>query len=646
MAISYDKRQAIIRQALQEIEFARDFKQGKIKNWKINEDLYYGRKNVVETSRANVDLGQMASFVHTLLSKIDNPLTFKFVKRKKSQLQRVQLLNALKVTDQEKNDWDIKDIVGKKQAIIYGRAIFSYHADSVDGKYASHLEPVDVYDYLIDPSAGGIDLERAYYMGRYGVVKSREELKAGVKAKIYNATETNRLIEGASNATESTQEEVNKKSRTYDTNVYTSEKEITGSDKFKFWEWYTTYQGERYYLLLSTQGSTAVRVELLSDIFISNMFPFWTWAAFPDLTEFWTPSYCDYVREIYMAQAVSINQMLDNAEQINKPQKVVNIGAIENLAELKYRRDGYIKVKKDFNVDQALQTIKVASINTPIQVFQLLDGISEKASGVTAGAKGVSDEDKVGIYEGNQANAADRFGFLNKSYSFGYKRFSKLYEFGVRENLIKKVAVDILGPDGVELVEVSRRDIFRKDEEFGCMVESSNAEVALSEVEKRTKLTFLGNQAQNPAQNQQKAYEIQASIAGFDDDTIRQLMDTSDFGSATIMSEAERDIEALLDGEIVQPNEGANTAYKQRFVDYMRDNKEDISMEQFTTLADYVLKLDPIIYRNMVQDANTMLFKQQLAQLKNVPQQPSEGAPIINGDNMGAEAPQEDGIQI
>lgn len=164
-----------------------------------------------------------------------------------------------------------------------------------------------------------------------------------------------------------------------------------------------------------------------------------------------------------MAQAVSINQMLDNAEQINKPQKVVNVGAIANLAELKYRRDGYIKVNKAFNVDQALQTIKVPSINTPIQVFNLLEALQEKNGGVTAGSKGVADEDKVGIYEGNQANAADRFGFLNKSYSFGYKRFSKLYEWGVKDNLIKKVSVDILGPEGVELVDVSRRDILEAE---------------------------------------------------------------------------------------------------------------------------------------------------------------------------------------
>ena len=86
---------------------------------------------------------------------------------------------------------------------------------------------------------------------------------------------------------------------------------------------------------------------------------------------------------------------------------------------------------------------------------------------------------------------------LNKSYSFGYNRFAKLLEAGVREHLIKKVAVDILGPNGVEIIDVSRRDIFRKNDDVGVLVESSDAETALSEVAKRTKLTFLSNNSQN-----------------------------------------------------------------------------------------------------------------------------------------------------
>ena len=306
--IPYETRQRIKAQALQEIAWNRTYKQGKVQNWRTNEDLYYGRKLTQDTSRANVDLGRMQEFIHTLLSKIDNPLTFKFVKRKNAELKRVERLNALKTIDQEEGDWNIKDLAGKKQALLYGRAIYSYYADSVDG-YQSHLENVDVYDFLIDPSGGGIDIEKAMNMGRYGVVKMRSDLKRGIKDKIYLRTETEGLLAGGGNSTEQSQEITNQMNRTRDTNIWTTEKEIGNPDKYVFWEWYTTYEGERYYLLLTETGNTAIRIEKLSDIFASDMWPFWTWAAFVDLTEFWTPSFADYVREVFMAQSVSINQM-------------------------------------------------------------------------------------------------------------------------------------------------------------------------------------------------------------------------------------------------------------------------------------------------------------------------------------------------
>ena len=598
----------------------------------------------VESSRANVDLGQAGAFIHTILAKIDEPLTFKFTKRKNAQLERVKYLNALKVTDQSRGNWDIKDIVGKKQGLIYGRAIYSYFADSQDG-YCSHLDNVDVYDFLIDPSAGGIDIENAQYLGDYGVVLDKEQLKQGVKDKIYLKTETERLIDGSGNTTEKPQEEVNKQNRTYDTNVWTPDKNIGNPNLYKFWRWGTTYEGERYYLLLTERGATAIEVCPIEEKFESGLWWYWTWAAFPDLTEFWTPSFLDYVREIFMAQATSVNQLLDNAEQINKPQRKVQVGAIENMAELKYRREGLIKVKKDFDMDKAYQTVTTPAITTPINVFQMLDKIQEKASGVSAGSYGANpndSEDKVGIYEGNQENSADRFGFLNRSYAFGYKRFARLWEAGVKEHLIKKEAIEILGPDGVELFDVSRRDIFRKSEEFGLTVEASNAELALSLNEKKTKMAFLSSQAaipvapgQKPIQNPQKAYELMATIAGFDEDTIRQLQDTANFGDAEIMSEADRDIERLLDGEKVMPNQAANTAYKQRFVDYMMDNQESIDFDQFTTLSNYILLLDPIIMRNMTRRANDVLMAEKMNMPPVVPSPDAAGGPIIN-KNGGA----------
>ena len=113
-------------QSLKEIAFDRRYKQGKIKNWQKNEEMYYAKKTATTESRSNVELARMQEFVHTLLSKIDNPLVFKFQKRKDSQLARVNRLNALRQYDQQIDFWDIKDLVGKKQGIIYGRAIYTY----------------------------------------------------------------------------------------------------------------------------------------------------------------------------------------------------------------------------------------------------------------------------------------------------------------------------------------------------------------------------------------------------------------------------------------------------------------------------------------------------------------------------------------
>ena len=480
-----------------------------------------------------------------------------------------------------------------------------------------------MYDFLIDPSAGGLDIEKGRFMGDYGVVLSREEIKAGVKDKMYLKTEADKLLAGKGNNTESTQETTNAKNRTNAVGTNTQDREMESEDKFKFWRWGTTYKGKRYFLLLSETGSTAIEVTELQDKFKSGLWWYWTWAAFLDLTEFWTPSYCDYVRELFMAQAVSINQMLDNGEQITKPQTIVNVSAIENLAELKYRRNGIIKVKGAFDATKAVIRVPVSPIETPIKVFQTLEAIQEKSSGVTAAAQGVAENKsttKVSIYEGNEAAVADRFGLLNKSYAFGYKRFATLYRHGVDEHLVKKTAIDILGPDGVSVEMVSRRDIFRKDEGFGVAVEASNAELALSTEEKKAKLEFLRTQGGIPVQpgmqvqNPKKAYEIGASIAGFDDETIRQLQDTSDFGNTSLMAKAERDIERILDGEFVEPNQAATTAYKQRIVDYLTANEEAITTEQFTMLVAYADSLDEVIARNMTRQANDMLFKQSLQQ--------------------------------
>ncbi len=634
----------ITAQALQEIQFARTFKQGKVANWVLNEQMYYNTARKAVESRSSMQLARMQEHVHTLLSKIDNPLVFKFTKQKNAQTERVELLNALRTVDQKRDHWDIKDIVGKKQVIIYGRAMFNYYADSVNRKYKPHLTNVDAYDYLIDPACGGIDLEEARSMGDYSVVLDKKQLADGIKSRNFIKKNTTILLDGTGNANDSTQEQTNKIARTNDQNTINRKEGGLATDKFRFWRWYTTYEGDRVYLLMTNSGDV-VRCEYLPDIlpvsedYPDGAWPFWSYAAFPDLTEFWTPSYCDYVRQIFMGQDVSINQMLDNAEAINKPMRLVDVSAIENLAELKYRRDGIIKCKPGVDVNKAVQFVVTPSIETPLKVFELLEGIQEKASGITAQSKGVEDvSGKVGIYQGNEAAAADRFGLLNKSYSFGYERLAMLWQMGVKDNLTTPVAVEMLGPDGVEMKQVKRSDLFKKNDMYGVSVEASNAESLASEKAREAKSAFLMSQALNPAVNKKESFEIQAEIAGLSSDQIDRLLDVSIYGNAKLMGEADRDMESLLFDEDIKPNAAANNAYKQRMVNYLQDHEEDITAPQFARIKAYIESLDDVIARN---EARAMQ-QEEINAMRAAPAMP--GAPMPPGmtppaNGMPAPAP-------
>src|SRR5665213_68192 len=649
MIADKELRDKIVTQSVKGIVFARTYKQGKIKNWQKNEQMYYAVKQEPTEAVANVDLGRMQEFVHTLLSKIRRPLVFKYTKRKESQVKRVRLINAVRDIDRKNDNWDIKDLVGKKQGVIYGRAVYNYFADSING-YKPHLSNVDVYDFLIDPAGGGIDMELARYMGDYGVVFDREELEDGIKSGDFLADETNEILLGIGNNTEVNQEETNKNVRMYGQNTI-GKKELQSDDKFKFWRWLTTFQGERYYLVMQEKAGKAIRVEKLTDLFSETdqfpkgAWPYWSWAAFPELTEFWTPSYCDYVREIFMAQNVSIDQMPDTAAAINKPMKVVNVNAIGHMAEQKYRKNGIIKVKGDIDINKAYQTVTVASIDTPLKVFDALEAIQEKASGVNSDAKGASDPDgAVAIYEGNKAQIAARFGLLDISYSFGYTRFARLHEIGIRDNLTKKTAVDMIGPDGIETVEVSKRDIFKKGDHFGVEVESSSDDMMEGAAEKELKNEFIqkwidaqnARLEQNPNApltiNPQKAFEMQGKIAGLKPEEIKELLDVQNYGTNDIMSEADEDIESLLNGEKIDPNPAANNAYLQRFVDWLTDHKKDLDDKTFNAITAYMTSVQPVVVKNEARAVNAHAVNL----MNNMP--PGGNPPAPNAPVLGAGA--------
>jgi succinate dehydrogenase flavin-adding protein (antitoxin of CptAB toxin-antitoxin module) len=607
-------RDEIRDQCLSEIAFDRQAKQSKITNWWKNEDLYYSKKvNLLETERANVNLNEAQSFVTTFLSKINTPFNFKFIKGSEGDLKAARRANALKDKDAKLGRWSFKAMLARIQLIIYGRYVFEYHADSVGG-YHSHLTNVDVYQFLIDPSCGGEDIEKAFHLGRGNIIKSRNDLEAGIKSGKYLRTETNELLDGDGNDDDESTEDRNAKNR-WIALLFQNQRILKHKDQWKFWEWYTTYKGVRYYVLITEQGGQAVRIIPLKELFKSEKYPFFTNAAYPDLTEFWTPSPLDGVRDAIYAKSTSINQMIDNGEAINRPMKAFDVDAIKNPALLKYRKDGLIPVKGGTNVNEAIQFFPTVPITTAIQVYEKLEEVIGLNSGITAGAKGQADEKQVGIYEGNQQQITDRFALYSDTESDAIARFAGLYLDGLDEHLKTKVAIEMIGLDGVEWEEVSKKDLNR-ERDFDIMVITAGAEERQQTTEKKNKLTFLSAKSadQSGTYNKKIMAEMEAAIAGFSQDEIKAMTDIKDDENAELMSECADDIEELMEGKRVLPNEMANTAYLQKFRDYMKDNAEyflkhpDIAQVMFA----YMDALEPIVMRNMQESLDKQMMKEGL----------------------------------
>lgn len=615
-------RDAITAQVSAEIAFARDAKRHKLEGWWKNEDLYYSKKKKISDERANVNLNEAQGFVNAFLSKINKPYNWKYVKGEEADFKAAEIANALKDKDFKVGNWQYKIMLARIQLIIYGRYIFEYHAESPSGKYKSHLSPVDIYQFLIDPSCGGLDIEKAFFLGRGGIIKSKKDLEEGVKSGKYLRTETNELLSGGSNITSETEEDRNSKNRWVD--LVSKQKIMQRTDQWRFWEWYTTYEGERYYVLFTEDGGKAIRIEKLKDIFPTEKYPFFTAAAYPDLTEFWTPSPLDGVREAIMAKSVTINQMLDNGEAINRPMKAFDIDAIKNPLLLKYRKDGLIPVKGGVKISEAVQFFPVTPIQTAVQVYDKLSEIIDLNSGVTSGTKGQASETQVGIYEGNQANTLDRFALVMESEAAAQHRFAQLYLDGLDEHLTNKIAIEMIGVDGVSYKEVNKKDI-KRNSNFDIMVVSAGQEETAQTTEKRNKLTFLsakGND-QSGIYNRKILAEMEAAIAGFNQDEIKYMLDTKNDGTTELMAECAHDIQRMLGGEVIDVNDLANTAYMQKMKDFLRDEKEYIMKRPKIAeiFFDYMERLQPVVIRNMVADANKQLAK--------------EGMPSIQGQEMG-----------
>lgn len=596
----------IVKQVRAEYDAGLQFRHLREKEWKLAEDQYFNKQAKSLKQRYNVPVPIVPGFVETLLSKIDDPPALKFEGAEEADYKAAMKVNALYQIESQKDDydWEMVDLDVKKMAILYGRGIAKFYAQSKP-KYKSNLEPIDVYDFYCDPIGGG-NLENHRFLGQDNIFKTKQDLKDGVEAGIYDKEAVEKIINSTSKDKLADNDNMfrSKQSRLMALGLDGITYNYAGQSLYKFIEAGTMWQGKRYYVLFNYETGTAIRCTPLTEVFASNLWWFISFATHRDTFNFWSKASVDDIIPLAEMCRVLINQELDNRQKKNWGQRAYDPDMFPNPSELAWRPDGLVATKSGATLNRTIQQgiyqFETPELNGTINLVQYIDSIIGQKTGVTADAQGQSGEDKVGIYYGNMQQVADRLGLYNKSYKKLWAGVGRRYVWGLSEHLRTPEAVKIIGEQGAEWDELKRTEI---NPEWDIKVQGGNAEMAEDEMKKKRLQEIMATLTPDELMVTSPRWraEQKLRIGGIEEDELRMAFDMQNEGNREILAEASMMIQDCLKGKPVKLNRGANTAFVQKILDYAYDT--DLKDEEFNKLIELAQAHLPIAQENMARKA-------------------------------------------
>lgn len=644
------KQDKIAKQAKEEYLAGLEFKHPRTLDWDKNYDLYANKKTEGLKNRVNINLPMMSGFVDTLLSKIDNPPEIMFEPTEEADFRLVKKVNSLKTVDSSPNhgNWKYKDILSKKINIFTGRSIFQYWADSVSG-YRSHLEPIDSYDFITDPLGGGLDEENHRFLGKDNINRDKWELLRVKDAMKFDPSQLTKLLSKQSTLTSDqiAGYKNQKLARFSAMGINLQNYLLKRPDTYKLVEWYTTYEGQRWYVLMDMDNDVWISIVPLLEKFKQKneetddaYWPFCSFASKADLFNYWSVAPADDIREINMAANVFISQAIENRNKINFGQRAYDVKMFTDPSLLEYRPDGLVPVSRTRgSIAEGIYQFetKEMGITGTIDFVKFLDNFQGVKSGVNNDTQGNSAEDKVGIYFGNLKQVADRMNLINEGYSNMYVKLGKLYFFGLLDHLKESQAVRIIGESGVEWDELTPDEL--KDRNLDIMIRGGSLEAQMDEIAKKKKSDFIARNIQNPLLSKRWLTEQDAKNAGFEEADIKLALDVKNEDNLEILSAAAEENQRLLALEKVEPNKAATAGHIQKHKDLAEDKK--LKPEQFENIMAHLQAEMPIAVKNAARKlSNVMPIETMTGEPPIEPSTPEKPAGVPTPmENMAAPNP-------
>lgn len=612
------------------------------------EDQYAGVKTKALRGRNNVPFDAVIArgFVDTLMSKIDEGLQISYERAagrqqdKKPAAKLTAAVDHLRGPDQ--GQWDLKDLGVKKLAIFSGRGIYKkYSARDEKKGFCDYLEAVDHWDFYTEPQGGGF-LDQHLFKGQMNIFRSTEQLKS---SKAYNQRQVAKLLRcTTADETKKNEEAFKyKMSRLAGMGIDFEANAFTGSQMHKVVEHVMYWRGKWYYMVFNYEHGIWLRFEELEKVFtVAKHYPgrgpWLSWATHFDPFVFWSLAPMDSIRPIAHAMKKTMNLSLDNLEKRNWGQRAYDPNVF-NPRDLLWKHDGLVKanIRTGQEIEKHIVTFQTPDTTAiTINMFEMMNNFLGENTGITSGAKGKSDQAKVGIYMGDMQQVADRLGLVNKMYEQCHVEIGVNAQWGLYDHMPESYAVKIIGNTGIEWnEELIRKDVDRK---FAIRIIGSNSEEQMNAALGQRKQNSLMMIQRDPVLRQRvnPGWYLREvlMLGGYDAETVRVASDTQNDADDDLMSEAAQAIEDIIEGREPKVNRGATTGFVKKIVDFAYDT--DIDMKMFKKLVAYAEKHIPIAQENMQRQVVKI---QAAAAMASIGQPGNKTAPAGGGASGGAEMP-------
>lgn len=612
-------------------------KKGVYEGWHQIEDQYYGRVKKSLVNRFNVPFPFMSGFLDTFMAKIDDPFSLKFEKYEEAGYRTSMKVEALyeKCRRDQDADWESVDKDVKETGLHYGTGIYKSYSHS-SPRFRSILEHVDVYDFYDQPNGGRI-LEDHRFCGQDNIFRDKYQLKEGVKDCKYNARQVELLINAvvSPNTTDKDSMYIEKQNRIAVLNQDFKTYRVSGHDMYKLIESVTYFEGKRWYIVWNRETGIWIQCDPLTDVFESNLYPWVKWHPKAKAYTSWPQGPAHDFLPVAVSMSVFLNQELDNRNKRNWNQRAFDPAVFPDPVELEWRPNGLVAVKSGLTqtqrIDSGIYTFETPELQGTINMVEYLNGMAGQTTGINAGAQGKADDEKVGIYFGNQQQVADRIEAVAKQYRKAQVAIGRRFVWGAHEHLNEPMAVKLLGEKGLEWDKLMGKEI---DPMMEVYIVGGGDQVQSDEIKAKKRVAALQALSADPevrAQvNPKWLAEQILTGAEYEGEEIRAAMDVKDYGNKEVLAKAAESIKLLLQGKKAEIFRGANTAFLQKILD--ESMKPGINAKQYDRLWSYGQAHIPIVMENTAR--MEVMERARQGATPQAPQEPGFG-------DMGAEAGQD-----